>query len=78
MVNKNLNHLVFEALNNQLNANDPPIVGETLDRLKLAGYSESEAKDKIAAVLIGEIYDVMKNKEPYNNERYTLNLNALK
>lgn len=78
MVNKNLNHLIYEVLDNQLRDNDPPIAKETIDRLQSEGYTESQAREKVAAILIGEIYDVMKNNEAYNNERYTQNLKALK
>ena len=37
---------------------------ESYNRLIDAGYSVSEAKEKIGAVVIEEIYDVMKENQP--------------
>ena len=78
MANQNLKKYILEIVNNQLSENDPQITKITLERLKKSGYTEQQAKDKIGAVVIEEIYEVMKNKEVFNEERYTNKLNALK
>lgn len=77
MANLHLKRTVLQVLDNQLQSNELPVVNATFDRLKKAGNSEKQAKEKMAAVLLGEIYDVLKNKESFNEERYTRNLNGL-
>lgn len=78
MTNQNLKMIILATVNNQLRENNPPITRMTLERLIKLGYTEKIAKEKIAAVLIEEIYDVMKNNEVYNEERYSRKLRALK
>lgn len=57
--------------------NDPPAAKEAYDRLLEAGYSVSEAKEKIGAVVIEEIYDVMKENQPYDEKRYAAALKEM-
>jgi hypothetical protein len=78
LVNQNLKRSILAAVNNQLRENDPPITSMTLKRLIKLGYSEKIAKERIGAVLIEEIYNVMKNKESYDEERYSERLRSLK
>ena len=52
MVNKHLQRTILGVVDNQINANDPPITKITLERLRKLGYSERDAKKKIAAILI--------------------------
>jgi hypothetical protein len=68
---------IIEAVENQLRDNNPPIAQETFTRLKLEGYSVEEAKKLIAFALASEISDVMNSNEPFNEERYSQNLNNL-
>mgnify|MGYP000759221286 FL=1 len=42
-----------------------------------AGYSDSEAKDKIGAVVLTEIYDIMKVGESFDEEKYKNSLEEL-
>lgn len=78
VANQNFKMTILAAVDNQLRENNPPVTSVTLERLKTLGYTEKIAKEKIAAVLIEEIYDVMKNNEVYNEERYSRKLRALK
>lgn len=78
MANQSLKKHILEAVNNQIKQNDPPITRVTFERLRESGYTEQQAKEKIGAILIEEIYDVMKNKEVFNEERYTNKLNSVK
>ncbi|MGI1691037.1 hypothetical protein ABCY77_06675 [Thermoanaerobacter uzonensis] len=78
MANENLKRIILEVVNNQIRDNNPPITKVTLERLKKSGYTEQQAKEKIAAILIEEIYDVLKNHEVYNEERYAKKLSTLK
>ena len=77
MANQYLKETVLQVLENQLREDNPPITNATYERLLSAGNSEKQAKEKIAAVLLGEIYDVMKSNEPFDEERYTKNLNNI-
>ncbi len=78
MVNLRLKKYVLEVLENQLKADNPEEVSNTLNRLIELGHEEKIAKEKIAAVLLVEIYDVLKTNTPYNEKRYIQNLKNLK
>lgn len=71
MANLRLKKLIFEVVDNQLRENNPPVTKESYDKLIDAGYSAREAKEKIGAIVIEEIYDVMKENQPYDEKRYT-------
>lgn len=77
MANLRVKKLVLEVVNNQLKDNDPPITKQTYEKLLSAGYSVREAKEKIGAVVLTEIYDVMKENQPYDEKRYTEALNVM-
>lgn len=77
MANLRLKKLILEVVDNQLKDNDPPVTRESYNRLIDAGYSANEAKEKIGAVVIEEIYDVMKENQTYDEERYTQALKAM-
>lgn len=73
MANLRLKKLILEVVDNQLRDNNPPMVREAYDRLIVEGYSTRDAKEKIGAVVLEdeEIYDVMKENQPYDEKRYT-------
>jgi uncharacterized protein YecA (UPF0149 family) len=77
MVKNKLKNQMLEVVNNQLKDNDPEFVTETFNRLLSLQYSREEAKEMIAAVLIEEMYYVLKNQEEYNQERYSEKLSKL-
>ena len=68
---------IVEVVENQLADNNPPETKQTLERLIDAGESRENAIRYIACALSVEIFGALKNKEPYNNERYINNLKAL-
>ena len=68
---------IVEVVENQLAENNPPETKHTLERLMKAGETRENAIRYIACALSVEIYGALKNKEPYNNERYINNLKAL-
>ena len=78
MANLYLKSHVLEVVENQLRANDPPITKTTYERLQSLNYTKKQAKEKIAAVLLEEIYDVLKSNEQYNEKRYTERLESIK
>lgn len=76
--NLRLKSAILEVVENQIRDNNPPETRETLIRLMEMGDSREEAVRKIALVVVGEIYEVMKNKEVFNRERFVSKLKKLK
>jgi hypothetical protein len=68
---------IIGVVENQINENNPKETKITFNRLIKSGYSEDEAYDKIGAIVIEEIFDVLKKQEPYNEERYVSKLKAI-
>jgi len=68
---------MVEVIENQLAENNPPETKQTLKRLMETGETRENAIRYISCVLSVEIFGALKNNEPYNNERYINNLNAL-
>ena len=66
-----------KVVRNQIRQNDPPETKQTYDRLIKEGFPKDEVMRQLAVVVAAEIYDVMKNKEPFNQERYIKRLNDL-
>jgi hypothetical protein len=75
--NPHLRRAIFEVIENQIKANDPPETRETLDRLLHEGYSAVEAKKLIGSVAVVESYDIMKHSQPFDRERFVANLRKL-
>ena len=73
MIYDRITHIFLQEgkTDNQLRDNDPPAAKEAYQKLLDAGYSMREAKEKIGAVALTEIYDVMKEKQSYDEKRYT-------
>lgn len=69
MANLRLKKSILEVVDNQLKANDPPCTKNTYDKLLDAGYSKSEAKDKIGAVVLTEIYDILKKGQAFEDRK---------
>jgi len=78
LANKNLRRTILEVIDNQLRENNPPITKITFERLQQSGYTTQQAKEKISAILLEEMYDVLKTRQPYNEERYSNKLLKLK
>lgn len=72
-----LNAAIMEVVDNQIRSNDPPQTGQTLKRLMAAGHSEMEAKRLIACVVSAEIFDVLKQQQHFNLERFVKALDKL-
>lgn len=68
---------MIEIVENQLKENFPKCTKETYDRLMDAGNSAEDSKLKIAGILVIEMYDMMKNQQPFNEERYAEGLAEL-
>jgi hypothetical protein len=76
-VNEHLGNAIFEVIDNQINANDPPEAALTLERLIQEGYSDFQAKQLIGQAVVIEAIDALKNRKPYNEQRYITNLRNL-
>lgn len=70
MANLRLKKMILEVVENQLRDNNPPVVNQVYQELMDAGYSMREAKEKIGAVVLEEIYDVMKENRHYDEKAY--------
>ncbi|MDD3225885.1 MAG: SEC-C metal-binding domain-containing protein [Clostridium sp.] len=77
MVNNKLKAAILDIVENQLKTNEPKCTRETFNRLIDLGHSEKKTKEMIASVVVEEIYDVMKNQAPFNEERYSQKLSQL-
>jgi hypothetical protein len=76
-VNERLRDTIFEVIDNQISANDPPETALTLERLVKDGYSDFQARQLIGQAVVIEVIDALKNKKPYNEQRYIKNLRNL-
>ena len=77
MSNPRLKSAILEVVDNQLRDNDPPETKQTYERLLNEGHSDSEAKRLIGCVVASEIFDVLKEGKPFNQERFVAALNRL-
>lgn len=77
MANLRLKKMIMEVVENQLRENEPPATRQAYQRLLDAGYSVREAKEKIGAVVLTEIYDVLKENQSYDEMRYRLALEEM-
>ena len=76
-VNERLRSAIFEVIDNQINASDPAETALTLERLLNEGCSDFQAKQLIGQAVVIEVIDALKNKKPYNEQRYIKNLRNL-
>jgi len=72
-----LKKVIFSVVNNQLKDNNPPETKQTYERLLKEDHSESEAKRLIGCVVAAEIFDILKKKEPFNQQRFVAALDRL-
>ena len=77
MENNGIKPKIIEIVDNQIKINNPTCTKETLERLVNTGLSEKESKELIGIVLIEEMYDILKNQVPFNEERYAKKLAML-
>jgi hypothetical protein len=76
-VNKRLNKAVLDVVENQIRQLNPPATKETFDRLIREGNDRDEARRLIGCVVAGEIFDILKSMEPYDESRYVAALRKL-
>jgi preprotein translocase subunit SecA len=77
LVNNKLQGHILEIVDNQMRENEPKCTKEVFEKLVGSGYAESIAKKMIGAILVEELYYVLKNEELFNEERYSNKLSKL-
>ena len=77
MANLRLKKMILEVVDNQLKENNPPCTKDAYEKLLDAGYSKSEAKDKIGAVALTEIYDILKVGKSFDEAKYQKSLEEM-
>jgi hypothetical protein len=75
--NKKLRALILEVVDNQLRDRTPLETELTYKRLCREGYSDQEARQLIGAVVSSEIFEMMKSRQPYDEQRYVAALKRL-
>jgi uncharacterized protein YecA (UPF0149 family) len=68
---------MIEIVDNQIKANDPPCTKKTFLQLQMQGCSKKEAKEMIAAVILEEMYDILKEGKTFDEKKYELKLQEL-
>ena len=68
---------ILEAVENQLDSNDPPKVRETLKRLMAEGIERDEVMKYLACALSVEVFGALKLSESFDAMRYNRNLDGL-
>ncbi|MEW5821745.1 MAG: hypothetical protein AB1782_16240 [Cyanobacteriota bacterium] len=77
MINEAFCEVVFETINKQLETNDPIETKETVARLINKGFSEEEAINLIANILMIEFNYMFKTDQDFNMRRYITYLKNL-
>jgi hypothetical protein len=72
--NPEFGNCILEVVENQIRDNDPPETRQTVDRLVAEGYTANEARRLIATAVAVEIFHIMRDREPFNRERFLCNL----
>lgn len=68
---------LIEAIENQIEANDPPAAQATLNKLTLVGYEREEILHLMALVLAHEIAAMLREDRPFDRAGYEQALRAL-
>ncbi len=68
---------INETIENQMRDGTPPETRHTYDRLIAAGHSREETMKLIGCVVTAEIFDVLQQNKPYNEQRYVAALKTL-
>lgn len=70
MANDKLKGHIIETIEKQMRDNNPKCTTEVFEKLVASGHSEDMAKKMMGAVLVEELYYVLKSEELFNEERY--------
>ena len=73
----NVKEALFEAIQGQIDNDNPKETRLTYERLKSEGHTHHDAMRLIAFVLVNEMNDMLKAGRPFNEARYVRALKAL-
>jgi hypothetical protein len=59
-----------EVVRTQLESGEPPELRQTHDRLLAAGYPKAEVWDMLSTVVATEMFEVLRDRRPFDRERY--------
>ncbi|WP_122522427.1 hypothetical protein [Pseudomonas viridiflava] len=68
---------LIEAIENQIEADNPPAAKATLNKLTLVGYERDDILEMMAHVLATEIDALLEQDRPFDTEWYEAALRAL-
>jgi hypothetical protein len=68
---------LIEAIENQIESDNPPAAKATFNKLTLVGYGREDILEMMAHVLAVEIDGILKDDRPFNTEWYEKALRAL-
>lgn len=68
---------LFEAIENQMKAGNPPATKETFNRLRAAGHSRKETMKFLACVLLCELNEMLRDNRTYDEMSYVNRLKML-
>ncbi len=68
---------LIEAIENQIESDNPPAAKATFNKLTLVGYEREEILNLMAHVLAMEIDAILEEDRPFNSEWYEAALRAL-
>lgn len=77
MSNRILKSQILQVVENQMKLNELKCVNLTFQRLVAEGYTEQEVKEMIGAILLEEMYFVLKEKREFNEKQYEEKLSRL-
>ena len=72
-----LKQVILETVDNQLKNLDPPETKQTYERLLASGISDQDARRLIGCVVSSEIFNVLKQEQPFDRARFVKALNKL-
>jgi len=73
-----IHNKIVGIVERQIAENNPKESKETLKRLIKLGYDKDEAIEKIGSAVVGEIYNILKFHEKFNERRFVERLHSLK
>lgn len=76
-VNYRLKGIIMDVVEKQIENNNPKATKETFNRLVEKGYDETTAKEMIAAVVVEDLYYMLKNKQVFDEKKFTKRLSKL-
>jgi hypothetical protein len=74
---KTLNRIILEVVDKQIRQHTPPATEKTFDRLVREGISEGEARRLIGCVVASEMFEVLREQKPFDEDRFAKALDEL-